>query len=64
VGLGIVATLLSARVMTSVLYGVSAYDVATYLAAPAVIAVVALLSGAIPALRAARTDPLVAMRSE
>jgi putative ABC transport system permease protein len=64
VGLGIVVTLLSARVMTSVLYGVSAYDVATYLAVPVVIGAVAFLAGAIPAIRAARTDPLIAMRSE
>jgi putative ABC transport system permease protein len=64
VGLGTVATLLSARVMTSVLYGVSAYDVGTYFAAPVVIAGVAFLAGAIPAVRAASTDPLIAMRSE
>jgi predicted permease len=64
VGLGIAVTLMSARVLTSMLYGVSAYDVLTYLAVPVVIGAVALLAGAIPAMRAARTDPLVAMRSE
>jgi len=64
VGLGIAVTLLSARVLTSMLYGVTAYDVLTYLAVPVVIGAVALLAGAIPAVRAARTDPLVAMRSE
>ena len=64
VGLGIVVMLLSARLLTSMLYGVTAYDVPTYLAVPLVIGVVAFFAGAIPAVRAARTDPLVAMRSE
>jgi putative ABC transport system permease protein len=64
IGVGIVTTLAFARVMTSVLYGVSAYDIATYLAVPVVIGAVALFAGAIPAMRAARIDPLIAMRTE
>jgi len=59
---GVVVALAFARVMTSVLYGVGAYDAATFVAVPAVIAVVALMAGAVPAVRAARVDPLVAMR--
>jgi putative ABC transport system permease protein len=64
IGVGVAATLAFARVMTSVLYGVSAYDVATYIAVPVVIGAVALVAGAVPAMRAARIDPLIAMRTE
>jgi len=64
IGVGIMATLAFARVMTSVLYGVSAYDVMTYLAVPVVIGTIALVAGAVPAMRAARIDPLIAMRTE
>ena len=62
VGLG--AALLATRVMASVLYGVSTHDVVTFVAAPLVIGLVALVAGAVPALRAGRTDPLVAMRTD
>jgi putative ABC transport system permease protein len=44
------------------LYGVGVYDAVTFMAVPIVIAAVALLAGAVPAVRAARVDPLVAMR--
>jgi putative ABC transport system permease protein len=64
VGVGVVVALMVARVMTKVLYGVSAYDALTYVAVPFVIAAVAMVAGAVPALRAARTDPLIAMRTE
>jgi putative ABC transport system permease protein len=64
IGVGVAATLGFARVMTSVLYGVSAYDVVTYLAVPVIIGAVALVAGAVPAMRAARIDPLIAMRTE
>lgn len=60
VGLG--AAFLATRAMASVLYGVSTHDVVTFVAAPLVIGIVALIAGAVPALRAGRTDPLVAMR--
>jgi len=59
---GVAAALAFARVMTSVLYGVGAYDVVTFVAVPVMIATVALVAGAVPAIRAARVDPLVAMR--
>jgi putative ABC transport system permease protein len=64
IGVGVAATLASARVMTTVLYGVSVYDVLTYVAVPVVIGVVAMVAGAVPAMRAARIDPLIAMRAE
>jgi predicted permease len=63
-GVGVVASLGLARVLRSVLYGVSAYDALTYVVVLAAIGGVALIAGAVPALRAARTDPTLAMRSE
>ena len=62
IGAGVFAALAFARVMTSVLYGVGTYDAVTFVAVPVVIAAVALVAGAVPAIRAARVDPLVAMR--
>jgi len=64
IGVGVATTLAFARVMTSVLYGVSVYDVLTYVAVPVVIGVVAVVAGAVPAMRAARIDPLIAMKAE
>jgi len=63
-GVGVVVSLGLARVMRSVLYGVSAYDALTYVVVLAAIGGVAVIAGAVPALRAARTDPTLAMRSE
>ncbi len=65
-GIGIAIALALAlgfgRVTASLLFRVSGHDPAVFAAATAALAVVALLAGYIPALRATRIDPLAALR--
>jgi predicted permease len=62
--LGVSFALAFARVMISLLYGVSAADPLILIAAAAVLAVSALTACYIPARRAMRVDPMVALRHE
>jgi ABC-type antimicrobial peptide transport system permease subunit len=64
VAVGLVAALFGVRILTSLLYGVQSTDVLTFATVPAILAVVALLASAIPARRATRVDPIIAMRAE
>ena len=61
---GIGGALALTRVMSSLLYGVSATDALTYLTPPLILGVVALLASYFPARRASRVDPTIALRSE
>jgi predicted permease len=63
-GAGIVITLGVSRVLTRFLYGVSASDPFTYAAVSVLLSGVAMLSSYIPARRAARVDPIAALREE
>ncbi len=62
--LGMLGAVAASRVMESLLFGVSATDVTTYVAAPVVLALVAVAACFIPAWRAARTDPARVLREE
>jgi putative ABC transport system permease protein len=62
--LGLVGAFGLARVTQSLLFGVSPTDPLTYLAVGSVILAVALLACMVPARRAMRVDPLVAIRNE
>ena len=68
VGIGIVLGLLAAiagtRYIQSLLYGTDAMDLASFGTASVILVAVAVLAIAMPAYRAARIDPLVALRTE
>ena len=63
-GIGIAGALALTRLLSSTLFGVSPTEPLTYLAASAVLSVVALLASYVPARRASRVDPLTALRYE
>lgn len=54
----------TARLLTNMLYGVSPFDPMALATALGLLGVAALVSTALPAIRATRVDPLIAMRSE
>jgi putative ABC transport system permease protein len=62
--LGLAAAVALTRVMQSLLFGVDPVDPPTYAVAAATLAIIALAACAIPAMRATRVDPLVALRDE
>jgi putative ABC transport system permease protein len=62
--LGAIALMVTLRFVEGLLYGVSAFDPIRLMAITAVLALVAILAGLIPALRAASVDPIQALRAE
>jgi predicted permease len=64
VGVGIVLGLFAARLLAGFLYGVPPHDPPTFAAVAALLAAAAALASYLPARRAARVDPAVALRTE
>ena len=62
--IGVAAALLLTRLMSSLLFGISAADPITFLAIPILLVAVAFVACYVPARRATRVDPLQALRSE
>ena len=61
---GVVAALLLTRFLTSLLYGVAATDILTFLSVIVLVLIVASAATAVPAWKAARIDPVKALRAE
>jgi ABC-type antimicrobial peptide transport system permease subunit len=64
IGLGLAMALPLVRYVRSMLFEVEPLDFGMFLTAAAVLAVTALVATAIPAWRALRVDPIIALRSE
>ena len=62
--IGVAAALGLARLMTSLLFGVTAHDPLTFTAVAALLISIALLACYIPARRAMKVDPMIALRAE
>lgn len=64
IGIGVLGALALTRLMGALLFDLKPTDPVTYLAVAGVLGGVALLAASLPALRASRIDPALAMRGE
>jgi putative ABC transport system permease protein len=64
IALGMVAAMGLTRLMSSLLYGVGSMDPTTYASVAALLGAVSLIATYLPARRAMRVDPMVALRHE
>jgi putative ABC transport system permease protein len=64
VAVGIALALVATRLLRALLFGTSGTDVATFSAVAALLVVIAGVASLVPALRASRVDPLIALRDE
>jgi putative ABC transport system permease protein len=62
--IGVVAALALGRLVASLIFEVKPTDPVTFLVVAAVLAVIALLASVVPAYRASKVDPVIALRNE
>ena len=61
---GVLLSIASGRLLTTMLFGVKTTDIATYIVVSTIVLPVIVLAAALPAWRAGRVDPLIALRAE
>ena len=64
IALGLAGAAFGTRLLTSFLYGTSTLDIATFVTVPSILGAVALVACIVPARRAVKVDPMVALRFE
>jgi putative ABC transport system permease protein len=64
VGIGVIAGVAASRLFAALLYGTSSTDPATFILVPVTVVSTVILACAVPARRAARLDPVTALRAE
>jgi ABC-type antimicrobial peptide transport system permease subunit len=64
IAIGLTLALTVTRLLASFLYGVSPFDLATFIGVPVLLGLVTLLACWLPARRATKVDPIIALRAE
>jgi predicted permease len=64
IGIGLAGSFAATKLLVSLLYGVSPLDMSAWVAATATLALAGVLAAVLPAWRATRADPVVALRAE
>jgi ABC-type antimicrobial peptide transport system permease subunit len=64
VAIGVVAAIIATRALDTLVFGVSTTDPGVFALVALALTAVAATAAAVPALRASRVDPIVALRSE
>jgi predicted permease len=64
IAIGLIASAAAGRLLATMLYGVGPMDASTYAAAPAALAIVALIAACAPASRALSVDPIAVLRQD
>jgi putative ABC transport system permease protein len=64
IAIGLVGAVALTRLISTLLFGVTATDLLTFLSVPLIVATVSLVASYLPARRATRVDPLAAVRYE